>query len=113
MYQVIMVLDWPAVKADGIEFAMLRIGYRGAQNGILHEDEYIDANMEQAIQNHLRVGVYFFSSATSSKEIDEEVDLVLNKILADRPNRMVERTCHRPPRQGISESDTTGVSGDV
>ena len=59
---------------------MLRIGYRGAQDGILHEDEYIDANMEQAIQNHLRVGVYFFSSATSSKEIDEEVDLVLNKI---------------------------------
>ena len=73
-------VDWPAVKTDGIEFAMLRIGYRGAQNGILHEDEYIDANMEQAIQNHLRVGVYFFSSATSSKEIDEEVDLVLNKI---------------------------------
>ena len=73
-------VDWPAVKTDGIEFAMLRIGYRGAQNGILHEDEYIDANMEQAIQNYLRVGVYFFSSATSSKEIDEEVDLVLNKI---------------------------------
>ena len=73
-------VDWPAVKADGIEFAMLRIGYRGAQDGILHEDEYIDTNMEQAIQTHLRVGVYFFSSATSSKEIDEEVDLVLNKI---------------------------------
>lgn len=73
-------VDWAAVKADGIEFAMLRIGYRGAQEGILHEDEYFNTNIQQAIQNHLKVGVYFFSSAISAEEIDEEVDLVLNKI---------------------------------
>ena len=35
-------VDWAAVKTDGIEFAMLRIGYRGAQEGILHEDEYFN-----------------------------------------------------------------------
>lgn len=73
-------VDWAAVKADGIEFAMLRIGYRGAQEGILHEDEYFNTNIQQAIQNHLKVGAYFFSSAISAEEIDEEVDLVLNKI---------------------------------
>ena len=44
-------VDWAAVKADGIEFAMLRIGYRGAQEGILHEDEYFNTNIQQAIQN--------------------------------------------------------------
>ena len=70
-------VDWAAVKTDGIEFAMLRIGYRGAQEGILHEDEYFNTNIQQAIQNHLKVGAYFFSSAISAEEIDEEVDLVL------------------------------------
>lgn len=73
-------VDWAAVKTDGIEFAMLRIGYRGAQEGILHEDEYFNTNIQQAIQNHLKVGAYFFSSAISAEEIDEEVDLVLSKI---------------------------------
>ena len=70
MYQAIMeLLTGQAVKTDGIEFAMLRIGYRGAQEGILHEDEYFNTNIQQAIQNHLKVGAYFFSSAISVKRL--------------------------------------------
>ena len=73
-------IDWSAVKKDGIDFVMLRVGYRGAQEGILHEDELFDINAKEASQNHLKVGVYFFSSAISAKEIDEEVQFVLSKI---------------------------------
>ena len=39
-----------------------------------------NTNIQQAIQNHLKVGAYFFSSAISTEEIDEEVDLALSKI---------------------------------
>lgn len=73
-------IDWSAVKKEGIDFAMLRVGYRGAQEGILHEDELFDKNAKEATQNYLNIGVYFFSSAISAKEIDEEVQFVLSKI---------------------------------
>lgn len=75
-------IDWSKVKQDGISFAMIRIGYRGAQEGILHEDAKFDVNMQQAKNNGLDVGAYFFSSAVNSSEIDEEVNMVLNKLSA-------------------------------
>lgn len=59
---------------------MIRIGYRGAQEGILHEDEYFNFNIQSAIKNKIKVGAYFFSSAVSDDEIDQEVNLVLRKV---------------------------------
>lgn len=73
-------IDWNSVKQDGIDFAMIRVGYRGAQEGILHEDAYFNTNMQAAIQNKIKVGAYFFSSAITEDEIDEEVNMVLNEI---------------------------------
>ena len=67
-------------KQDEIDFAMIRVGYRGAQEGILHEDAYFNTNMQAAIQNKIKVGAYFFSSAITEDEIDEEVNMVLNEI---------------------------------
>lgn len=52
-------IDWYSVKQDGIDFAMIRVGYRGAQEGILHEDAYFNTNMQAAIQNKIKVGAYF------------------------------------------------------
>lgn len=73
-------IDWSSVKQDGIDFAMIRIGYRGAQEGILYEDEYFNFNIQSAIKNKIKVGAYFFSSAVSDDEIDQEVNLVLRKV---------------------------------
>lgn len=73
-------INWASVKADGIDFAMLRVGYRGAQEGVLHEDAQFEENISQAKQNDLKVGVYFFSSAIHTEEIDEEVQFVLKKV---------------------------------
>lgn len=73
-------IDWYSVKQDEIDFAMIRVGYRGAQEGILHEDAYFNTNMQAAIQNKIKVGAYFFSSAITEDEIDEEVNMVLNEI---------------------------------
>lgn len=73
-------IDWAAVAQDGVEFAMIRVGYRGYTKGSLMEDQYFHANMEGALANGLRVGVYFFSQAITPEEAREEARFLLEKI---------------------------------
>ena len=73
-------IDWAKVKADGIEFAMLRVGYRGYGNGAIVEDEYFRSYIEGAQAQGIDVGVYFFSQAISVAEAEEEAAWVLETI---------------------------------
>lgn len=74
-------VDWEKVSASGIEFAMVRVGYRGyGEKGTLVKDEYVEANLEGAIAAGLDVGVYFFSQALNTEEVEEEVDFLLKII---------------------------------
>ncbi len=66
-------IDWKAVKADGIDFAIIRIGYRG-ENGKIYKDSFADYNIQQADKAGLLVGVYFFSTAVSVAEATEEAE---------------------------------------
>ena len=76
-------IDWQKVADSGIRFAMLRLGYRGyGQKGTLVKDEYIDANLKGAQEAGLSIGAYFFSQATDLKEVEEEMDFML-EILGD------------------------------
>ena len=65
-------IDWEAVAASGVDFAMLRIGWRGYGQGTLNEDERFRENIEGAHAAGLDVGVYFFSQAVSVLEAAEE-----------------------------------------
>lgn len=74
-------IDWPAVKADGIDFAIIRAGYRGyGEAGSIVEDERFAVNIAEAIAAGLEVGVYFFSQAVTEEEAEEEAELVLSLI---------------------------------
>lgn len=70
-------VDWAAVAASGVQFAMIRCGYRGATEGQLFEDETFRQNMEGALAAGLAVGVYFFSQSTGAVEAAEEANYVL------------------------------------
>ena len=70
-------IDWDAVAADGIDFAMVRLGYRGATAGDLYLDEYYWANLDGARNAGIDCGVYFFSQASTPAEAVEEADFVL------------------------------------
>lgn len=70
-------IDWETVKESGIEFAMIRAGYRGATRGGLNEDSKFQQNYEAATAAGINVGVYFFSQATSVAEAEEEAGYVL------------------------------------
>lgn len=73
-------IDWKKVKADGVKFAFIRLGYRGYGTGKLVMDQYFHQNMKNAIAAGIDVGVYFYSQATSAAEAVEEAELVLQEI---------------------------------
>lgn len=73
-------IDWQAVADSGVEFAMIRVGYRGYSQGTLQMDERFQENMDGALAAGLDVGVYFFSQATSVLEAEEEADFVLSAV---------------------------------
>jgi len=74
-------IDWQAVKGSGIEFAIIRMGYRGyGESGTLVVDPMFDVHIKGAIDAGLQVGVYFFSQAITAEEAREEADFVLKHI---------------------------------
>ena len=73
-------IDWEAVAADGVEFAMIRCGYRGSESGTIVVDEQFENNINGALAAGLDVGVYFFSQSTGAIEAAEEANFVLDLI---------------------------------
>ena len=73
-------IDWEAVADDGIDFAILRLGYRGYTEGGLFPDQTFQTNLRGALDAGLDVGVYFFSQAITPQEAEEEADYILSAI---------------------------------
>lgn len=73
-------IDWELVKESGVEFAIIRLGYRGYETGLLGMDSYAIANLDGAIAAGLDVGVYFFSSALTPEEAEEEAYYVVEQL---------------------------------
>lgn len=73
-------IDWDKVKKSGVEYAIVRVGYRGYGTGAMVEDEYAKKNIEGALKAGIKVGVYFFSEAITIEEAVEEAEFVLNMI---------------------------------
>ena len=74
------LIKWKAVKKDGIDFAIIRLGFRGATKGELYTDEQFRRNFKQAKKAGIDVGVYFFSQAVNAKEAVEEAQYVIDKL---------------------------------
>lgn len=70
-------IDWEKVKAAGVEFAIIRCGYRGSKTGALVEDPYFAKNIKGATDAGIRVGIYFFTQAITPVEAVEEASMVL------------------------------------
>ena len=101
-------IDWSRVRDDGIDFAFVRVGYRGSGNASIVRDSYAEYNLQaaqerkgvvldqmakygyitesaeynlQAAQDAgLDIGVYFYSQATTADEAVEEAEFVLDQI---------------------------------
>lgn len=74
-------INWQLVREDGVEFAFLRLGFRGyGEEGNIRLDDKFEANYEGAHNAGLDVGVYFYSQAISVEEAIEEAHFVLDKL---------------------------------
>jgi GH25 family lysozyme M1 (1,4-beta-N-acetylmuramidase) len=71
-------IDWQQVKAAGIEFVMIRIGYRGTEQGLLFEDEMAQTHYQGAKSVGLKVGGYFFSQSITPEEAAEEARFAMD-----------------------------------
>lgn len=73
-------IDWQEVASSGIEFAMVRVGYRTRKTGEIIEDSTAKYNLQEATANGIKVGAYFFSTAVSEAEAVEEAQWVVDFI---------------------------------
>ena len=73
-------IDWAQVASSGVDFAMIRVGYRAQKTGVIYADTNAKYNMQQAAANGIKVGAYFFSSAVNEAEAVEEADWVADFI---------------------------------
>lgn len=94
-------IDWKQVKDSGIEFVIVRVGYRAyGESGELVKDAMFEQNIEGALEAGLEVGVYFFSQAITPGEAVEEAEFVLDLI---RPYKIT----------GPVVYDTEEIKGDT
>ena len=74
-------INWQEVKNSGIDFAVIRIGYRGyGESGVIKADARFDDNIAKAKAAGIDVGVYFFSQAINEDEAREEARFVLEHL---------------------------------
>lgn len=73
-------IDWAKVQESGVDYAMIRVGYRGNERGKITPDENFAANIQGALDAELPVGVYFYSKAVTDAEAEEEAAFVLEQI---------------------------------
>ena len=73
-------IDWSAVKNSGVNYVIIRCGYRGSSAGSLIEDPQFTINIKGATAAGLKVGIYFFTQAIDEREAVEEASMVLNQV---------------------------------
>lgn len=102
-------IDWEKVRADGCEFAIIRLGFRGyGKEGNLHVDEQYEQNFRGAKAAGLDVGVYFFAQAVNEEEAKEEARFVLKHLKGQKLDLPV---VYDPEHIVGEESRTQDVTG--
>lgn len=106
-------IDWDKVKASGIDFAIIRAGYRGSVTGVLVEDARFRDNLDGARAAGLDIGISFFSQAISEVEAIEEASVVLS-LLGDRipeyPVYVISQGAGEQSRaNGLEKADRTKI----
>lgn len=73
-------INWGAVKASGIDYAVIRLGYRGSVNPRIVQDHKFQQNIQNATAAGVRIGIYFVTQAVNEAEAREEANYCLNAV---------------------------------
>ena len=105
-------INWSSVKSSGVDYVIIRCGYRGSSTGVLVEDPYFKSHIKGAKAAGLKVGVYFFTTAVTEAEAVEEASMcayLCNGYGLDMPIFMDCESSPRPGYNGMSASQRTAI----
>lgn len=102
-------IDWTQVAASGIDFAMVRVGYRADASREICADTNAKYNMQEAQKNGIKVGVYFFSTAVTEEEAREEADWVADYISRYQITYPVAYDCEGFEQPGSAQYNLTNA----
>lgn len=71
------VIDWERARAQGIEFAIIRVGGRGWTSGSIYGDLRAEGYLRGARKAGIKTGVFFYSTAVTEAEAAQEADAVI------------------------------------
>lgn len=108
-------IDWTKVKGSGVEFAMIRVGYRAKSTGEIFEDPTARYNMQEAQAAGIKLGAYFFSSAITREEAVAEAAFTRDIIARYKITYPVAYNCEdfQSPdsrQQGLDAAARTGLA---
>lgn len=104
-------IDWVAVKNAGIDFAMIRAGFRGATEGKLYIDNRFIYNINSAEAAGIEIGIYLFSQAITPEEAIEEAEIVLKWIKGYNVSYPIVFDWEH--QRGIEDARTNDLSGEA
>lgn len=103
-------INWDEVAADGIDFAIIRAGFRGyGTKGSIHTDDNAEKNITEANEAGLSVGVYFYSQAINTEEAIEEAEYVLDIIKKHKITAPVVFDWENEPGVGMRTDNLDGT----
>ncbi len=73
-------IDWEQVAQAGIEFVIIRVAWRGTDQGGLNVDAMAHEYYKGAKEAGLKVGGYIFSQAISPEEAEEEARYLMEQV---------------------------------
>lgn len=108
-------INWQKVKNAGINFVIIRCGYRGYGSGVLVQDPMFASHITGAKAAGLRVGIYFFSQAITEAEAVEEASMAVklaNQYGINMPIAIDSEYAAggRGRADGLSRSDRTKIT---
>lgn len=108
-------IDWAQVAASGVDFAMVRVGYRMDESREIVADSNARYNMQEAQKNGIKVGTYFFSTAVNEEEAKAEADWTADYISQYQITYPVAFDCEGFDREdsaqyGLSATQRTDIA---
>ena len=108
-------IDWAQVAASGIDFAMVRVGYRMDGSREIVADSNARYNMQEAQKNGIKLGAYFFSTAVNEEEAKAEADWTADYIAQYQITYPVAFDCEGFEREssaqyGLSATQRTDIA---
>ena len=73
-------INWQKVASSDVDFVMIRLGYRGMEDGVITEDSNARYNLQEAQKAGIKIGAYFFSTAINEEEAVEEARWVVDLV---------------------------------